>query len=149
MERSTDIKKSGVPYAVSAFPQIVPGIKSVPFLGVQGFMVTKFATAHGVESAGEGPRRDYMMQPAAQLALAPPNGRFPANLDAAQQVKDPDLKEFGAAGTGGVPMPNIPQMASVWQRPRRRVGPLDEGSGSIPARESFIGAQRSIAQKIG
>ena len=46
----SDIKKSGVKYAISAFPQIVPGIKSAPFLGVQGFMVTKFSATHGVES---------------------------------------------------------------------------------------------------
>ena len=46
----SDIKKSGVKYAISAFPKIVPGIKSAPFLGVQGLMVTKFSATHGVES---------------------------------------------------------------------------------------------------
>ena len=72
-----DIKKSGVTYAISAFPTIVPGIKSVPFLGVQGFMVTKFSAAHGVESLAKDLVANYMMQPAAQTALALANDRLP------------------------------------------------------------------------
>lgn len=144
-----DIRKSGVRYAISAFPRIVPGIRSVPFLGVQGFMVTKFSSAHGVESLAKDLVANYMMQPAAQLRLASANDRFPANLNAAKQVKDKDLKAFGAASVGGVPMPNIPQMASVWQDLGAAWVRSTKGSGSIPAKRSFLAAQRSIAQKIG
>ena len=86
-----EIRKSGVPYQVSAFPQIVSGIKSVPFLGVQGYMVTKYSTAHGVESLAKDLVANYMMQPAAQLTLALANDRSPANLKALAQVKDKDL----------------------------------------------------------
>ena len=53
-----DIRKSGVPYAVSAFPTIVPGIKSVPFLGVQGYMVTKYAGRPRRREPREGPGRE-------------------------------------------------------------------------------------------
>jgi maltose-binding protein MalE len=144
-----DIRKSGLSYAVSAFPRIVAGTKSVPFLGVQGFMVTKFAGAHGVESLAKDLVGNYMMQPSAQLRLAAANDRYPANTRAAAQVRDKDLKAFGAASVGGVPMPNIPQMASVWQDLGAAWVRSTKGSGSIPARRSFIGAQRSIAQKIG
>jgi len=145
----SDIQKSGVKYAISGFPQIVPGIKSVPFLGVQGFMVTKFSAPHGVESLAKDLVANYMMQPSAQLALASANGRFPANLKAAAQVKDKDLKAFGKASVGGVPMPNIPQMASVWGDLGAAWVRSTKGAGAIPARRSFIGAQKSIAQKIG
>jgi maltose-binding protein MalE len=145
----SDIKKSGVPYKISAFPDIVSGIKSVPFLGVQGFMVTKFSATHGVESLAKDLVASYMMGPAPQLALAAANGRFPANTTAAKQVKDADLKAFGAASAGGVPMPNIPQMASVWGDLGAAWVRSTKGSGAIPARRSFLGAQRSIAQKIG
>ena len=55
-----------------------------------------------------------MMRPAGQAALAAANGRFPANTVAGRRVKDTVLAQFGQAGTGGVPMPNIPQMSSVW-----------------------------------
>ena len=145
----SDIKKSGVKYAISAFPQIVPGIKSAPFLGVQGFMVTKFSSTHGVESLAKDLVASYMARPASQLALAAANGRFPANTTAGAQVKDADLKAFGKASVGGVPMPNIPQMASVWGDLGAAWVRSTKGSGSIPARKSFIGAQKSIAQKIG
>ena len=84
----SDIKKAGVKYAISAFPQIVPGVKSAPFLGVQGFMVTKFSATHGVESLAKDLVATYMARPASQLALAAANGRFPANTTAAAQVKD-------------------------------------------------------------
>lgn len=144
-----DIRRSGVRYAISSFPQIVAGIKSVPFLGVQGFMVTKYSTTHGVESLAKDLVANYMMQPASQLRLALANDRFPANTRAAAQVRDKDLKAFGAASVGGVPMPNIPQMASVWQDLGAAWVRSTKGSGSIPARRSFLGAQRSIAQKIG
>ena len=90
-----------------------------------------------------------MARPASQLALAAANGRFPANTAAAAQVKDADLKAFGRASVGGVPMPNIPQMASVWGDLGAAWVRSTKGSGSIPARKSFIGAQKSIAQKIG
>ena len=145
----SDIKKSGVKYAISAFPQIVSGTKSAPFLGVQGFMVTKFSSTHGVESLAKDLVATFMARPASQLALAAANGRFPANTTAAAQVKDPDLKAFGRASVGGVPMPNIPQMASVWGDLGSAWVRSTKGSGSIPARKSFIGAQKNIAQKIG
>jgi len=144
-----EIRKSGVPYAVSAFPTIVPGIKSAPFLGVGGMMVTKYSSAHGVESLAKDLVANYMMQPAAQLALSTFNDRSPANLKALTQIKDKDLKAFGAASAGGVPMPNIPQMSSVWQDLGAAWVRSTKGAGSIPARKSFIGAQKSIAQKIG
>ena len=144
-----DIQKSGVPYAVSAFPTIVPGIKSAPFLGVQGYMVTKYAGAHNVESLAKDLVANYMMQPAAQLSLALANDRSPANLKALAQVKNKDLKAFGAASQGGIPMPNIPQMASVWQDLGAAWVRATKGAGSTPARKSFIAAQKSIALKIG
>ena len=143
------LKKSGLSYRISAFPQIVAGTKAVPFLGVQGFMVTKFAATHNVESLAKDLVSNYMMQTGPQLELALANTRYPANLNAGKQVKDAQLKAFGLASTGGVPMPNIPQMNSVWGDLGAAWVRSTKGSGSVPARRSFLGASRSIAQKIG
>lgn len=146
----SDIRKtSGLKIAISGFPDMGTGCKSVPFLGVQGFMVTKFAAAHGVDSFAKDLVSNYIMQPDAQLALAAANDRFPANTAAGAKVADKDVKAFGKASVGGVPMPNIPQMASVWGDLGSAWVRSTKGSGSIPARRSFIGAQKSIAQKIG
>jgi arabinogalactan oligomer/maltooligosaccharide transport system substrate-binding protein len=141
------LRKSGIKFAVSAFPKI--SCNSVPFLGVQGFMVTKFSTSHGVEALAKDLVSNYMMQPAAQLDLAAANGRFPANLTAGKQESDPVLKQFGKASVGGVPMPNIPQMNSVWGDLGGAWVNATKGSGATPAKRAFSTAARNIANKIG
>ena len=92
-----------------------------------------------------------MMQSGPQLELALANGRFPANLAAAKQVKDPQLRAFGAASTGGVPMPNIPQMNSVWGdlgaawvRSTKGSG-LDPGQALVPRRLAGASRRRSAS----
>lgn len=146
---SDTLKKSGLSYTITGFPNIVQGCTSVPFLGVQGFMVTKFAAGHGVESAAKDLVTNFFGSSASQLALAAANGRFPANTTAAKLVKDPVLKLFGKASTGGVPMPNIPQMASVWSELGGAWVKSTRGANAVPARASFITASRNIANKIG
>ena len=141
------IAKAKISFKVVQVPAIK--CKSVPFLGSQGFMVTKFSQAHGVESAAKDLVGDYMMRADSQLALTQANGRYPANIDAAKQVKNAVLKQFGAAGAGGVPMPNIPQMGSVWSDLGAAWVKSTRGSGAIKARVAFSTAARNIANKIG
>ena len=141
------IKKAGIKFRVTQVPAI--NCKSAPFLGSQGFMVTKFSTAHGVESAAKDLVGDYMMSANSQFALSSANGRYPANLEAAKRVKDPVLAQFGKAGAGGVPMPNIPQMGSVWSDLGAAWVKSTKGSGAVRARVSFSVAARNIANKIG
>jgi maltose-binding protein MalE len=144
---SDGLKASGIPFKIVQVPAIAK--QAVPFLGVQGFMVTKFATTHGVESPARDLVGSYMMTPAAQVALAAANGRFPANTVAGKQVNDPVLAMFGKAGVGGVPMPNIPQMSSVWAELGGAWVKSTKGAGATPARVAFAGAARNIADKIG
>jgi len=145
---NTDVlKKSGIKFRIVQVPKIV--YPSVPFLGVQGFMVTKYAAVHGVDSLAQDLVTNYMTTPSAQLLLAAANQRFPANVIAGKQEGDPVLAEFGKAGIGGVPMPNIPQMSSVWQDLGAAWVRSTKGSGAMPARRSFMGAARSIALRIG
>ena len=141
------IKKAGIKFTVSQVPAI--NCKSVPFLGVQGFMVTKFAQAHGVESSAKDLVANYMMSAPSQAALAAANGRFPANVDAGKSVSNTSLKQFGTASKGGVPMPNIPQMASVWSDLGAAWVKSTKGSGATKARVAFSTAARNIANKIG
>ncbi len=121
----------------------------MPFLGVQGLMVTKFAADHGVDSFAKDLVGNYMMQPDAQLALAAANDRFPANSVAGAKVADKDVKAFGAASVGGVPMPNIPQMASVWGDLGSAWVRSTKGSGSIAGQALLHRRAKSITQKIG
>ena len=89
-----------------------------------------------------------MMKASFQLDLEQANQRFPANMVAGKRVSDPVLKQFGKAGVGGVPMPNIPQMGSVWAELGGAWVKATKGSGATPARAAFTTAARNIAAKI-
>lgn len=144
---SDTLKKSGLKFKIVQLPAIK--YRSAPFLGVQGFMVTKFAGQHGVESLAKDLVGNYMMSSGSQQTLAAANGRFPANTLAGKRVNDSVLKQFGAASTGGVPMPNIPQMASVWSELGGAWVKSTKGAGATSARTAFTVAARNIANKIG
>ncbi len=144
---SSLLSSSGLKFKVIQMPKIA--YPSVPFLGVQGFMVTKYASTHGVDSLAQDLVANYISTPSAQLALASANGRYPANIAAGKQVNDPVLAQFGRAGNGGVPMPNIPQMSSVWSDLGAAWVKSTKGAGATKARVAFTAAARSIADKIG
>jgi arabinogalactan oligomer/maltooligosaccharide transport system substrate-binding protein len=141
------LKKAGLKFRVIQVPPIVNA--AVPFLGVQGFLVTKYAADHGNDAAAKDLVASYMMTPAAQLQLAAANNRYPANVEAGKKVADPYLAQFGKASKGGVPMPNIPQMNSVWQDLGGAWVKSTKGSGATKAAVAFRIASRNIADKIG
>jgi arabinogalactan oligomer / maltooligosaccharide transport system substrate-binding protein len=142
---SDTLKKSGLKFKVIQMPAIIK--PSVPFLGVQGFMVTKFASLHGVGGAATDLVTNYLATPSAQTQLAAANGRPPANVKA--KSSDPVLAQFSAASKGGVPMPNIPQMNSVWSDLGQAWVKSTKGAGATKATVAFKAAARSIADKIG
>ena len=144
---SDTLKQSGKRFRIIQVPKIK--CNAVPFLGVQGFMVTKYATGHGVTSLAKDLVARYMMSASSQQDLAAANSRFPANLNAGKRVTDPVLAQFGRASKGGVPMPNIPQMASVWSELGGAWVKSTKGSGATPARSAFATASRNITSKIG
>lgn len=140
------LKASGNPFRIIQLPKIK--FRSVPFLGVQGTMVTRFAQVHGVTSLAKDLVANEMMKASFQLDLEQANLRFPANKVAGKRVTDRVLKQFGAAGAGGVPMPNIPQMDSVWAELGSAWVNATKGSGATPARSAFSTAARNILAKI-
>ena len=142
-----DIKKSGVKFAVSPFPN--NKCATTPFTGVGGLMVTKFAAVHGVESLAKDFAGNYMLGAGPQFTHYSVGGRLPVNVKAAARITDPYLKGFALAGSKGQPMPNIPQMNSVWTDLGQAWVRSTKGGGAMPAKRSFVAAQRSIAQKIG
>jgi arabinogalactan oligomer/maltooligosaccharide transport system substrate-binding protein len=140
------VRKAGIKFRIVQVPKIK--CQSVPFLGVNGFMVTRFAAGHGVSAAAKDLVTNYMARPSSQAALALANGRYPANVKAGKQVKDTALAQIGRASAGGVPMPNIPQMASVWGDLGGAWVKSTKGDGATRARIAFTAAARAIAAKI-
>jgi maltose-binding protein MalE len=104
------INESGVPYAISPIPAgTQPG---APFLGAQGFMVNAF---------GEGQIEaqlfltEFIATPEVMRALAEGSGRPSAFIPVLEeQMQDEAIAGFAEAGEAAVPMPAIPEMASVW-----------------------------------
>ncbi len=141
------IVAKGIKFQVVQVPKIK--CKSVPFLGAQGFMVTRFATTHGVTSAAKDLVSNYMLGSGPQVQLSVANGRYPANTKAGKAVKNKYLAQFGRAGQGGVPMPNIPQMGSVWSELGGAWVKATRGEGATKARAAFATAARNILNKIG
>ena len=101
------IRASGVPYAVAPF---FPD-DGAPFLGVQGFLVNPFSENQLLAQAflTEFVATDELMQLLYETGLRP--SAFKSVLAV---TDDPDLKAMGEAGANAMPMPNIPEMGSVW-----------------------------------
>jgi arabinogalactan oligomer/maltooligosaccharide transport system substrate-binding protein len=101
------IRASGVPYAVAPF---FPD-DGVPFLGVQGFMVNAFSENILLAQTflTEYVATEAFMQQIYETGLRP--SAFKSVL---AMTDDPDLKAMGEAGVNAMPMPNIPEMGSVW-----------------------------------
>ena len=100
------IRASGVPYAVTAFPD-----DGAPFLGVQGFMVNAFSENVLLAQAflTEFVATEETMQLLYETGLRPS-----AYTSVLETTADADLKAMGEAGTNAIPMPNLPQLGSVW-----------------------------------
>jgi arabinogalactan oligomer/maltooligosaccharide transport system substrate-binding protein len=102
---------SGVDFVIEALPS-VDGGTAAPFVGVQGFMISSFAKN---PVAARAFVVDFMGSQDAQLELYKVGNRPPALKSALAAVSDDALVAgFGAAGANGRPMPNIPEMGSVW-----------------------------------
>jgi maltose-binding protein MalE len=101
------IRASGVPYAVAeSFPD-----NGAPFLGVQGFMINPFSENVLLAQTflTEFVATEELMQLLYETGLRP--SAFKPVLET---TDDPDLKAMGLAGANAMPMPNIPEMGSVW-----------------------------------
>ncbi|NJN55845.1 MAG: extracellular solute-binding protein [Anaerolineae bacterium] len=104
------IRTSGVPYAISTFPE-GPAGQGAPFAGVQGFFVN---------ALGENPLlaqaflSEFVATEEVMQALYDTGQRPSAFISVLEATEDPDIASFGEAGANAVLMPAIPEMGSVW-----------------------------------
>ena len=117
------LQKSGLKFKIIQVPKIV--YPSVPFLGVQGVMVRKYATVHGVGLGREGLRHNFLATPAAQNELAAANGR-PRRTSRRQGVTTRSSR-VRRGQQGWRSDAEHPADVERLERPRPGVGPLDEG----------------------
>ncbi len=100
------IRASGVPYAVTVFPD-----DGAPFLGVQGFMVNAFSENVLLAQAflTEFVATDDFMQKLFDAGKRP--SAFKSVLE---RTEDADLAGMAEAGANATLMPYVPEMGSVW-----------------------------------
>ena len=101
------IRKSGVHYAVATS---FPG-NGAPFSGVQGFFVNPYSKNVLLAQTF---LTDYIATDAVMQQLADTGNRPSAFKSILDKTTDLDLKAMGQAGINAIPMPNIPEMGSVW-----------------------------------
>jgi maltose/maltodextrin transport system substrate-binding protein/arabinogalactan oligomer/maltooligosaccharide transport system substrate-binding protein len=96
---------SGVPYKVTTFPE-----NGAPFSGVQGFMINAFSENVLLAQTflTEYVATEPFMQQIADTGMRPS-----ALISVLEKTTDPDLLAMGQI-TNAMPMPNIPEMGSVW-----------------------------------
>jgi len=140
------IRLKNINYDISAFPTIVKGIKSVPFYGVQGAMMTKWAVPgkHNVKLQTNAVLADLTTKPT-QLLLANSTIRTPANVDARKAFKDVDSKAFFTAGQGAVTMPQILEMGTVWSPVANAWSQVKQNKSAL---KRFQAAQTTVYKSI-
>jgi arabinogalactan oligomer / maltooligosaccharide transport system substrate-binding protein len=105
--RLENIRAAGVPYAVAPF---FPD-EGAPLLGVQGFMVNPFSENILLAQTF---LTEYIATEEMMTTLYEAGNRPSAFKSVLATMDDPDLVAMGQAGVNAIPMPNIPEMGSVW-----------------------------------
>ena len=98
-------------------------------------MVTKFAATHGVESLAKDFAQLHAAGDGPQYTHYSVGGRLPGERQGRGQIKDPYIKGFALSGSRGIPMPNIPEMNSVWTDLGQAWVRSTKGAGAMPAQE--------------
>ena len=103
---------SAVNYGVGLIPQF-DGNAATPFVGVRGAMVSSFSDN---QVLAQSFILDFFATIEVQQAMYESDPSLPAtkSLFAVVEAADPIAASFAASASNGIPMPNIPEMGSVW-----------------------------------
>ena len=112
---------AGIEYGVGRLP-LMEGNAARPLVGVQGFFLNSFSEN---QVLAETFLLDYIATTETILQLSGAIYRVPALRSALNEITDdPNLAAFAESGIGGLPLPNVPELESVW-------GPLAEALEAI------------------
>jgi arabinogalactan oligomer/maltooligosaccharide transport system substrate-binding protein len=136
----------GFAYRIGSLPPMVSGIKPVPLLTVHGLMVTRFAAKHDLEQQALALVGKKLSRIKPQQSLAGAQGWYPANTKAAATVPTGGgrIRAIGNAGVDGVPMPNVPEAATLWAPYATAWSTSTSGKSATPAKKAFKTAQREV-----
>jgi maltose/maltodextrin transport system substrate-binding protein/arabinogalactan oligomer/maltooligosaccharide transport system substrate-binding protein len=107
----SDVQKAGINYGVAAIPTIGGNVPKV-FSGVQAFEISYYSKNKVLANLFV---KDFLITKPVMLRLFELGNRPPCYLPALADLSgNADIQGFAAAGGNSIPMPNIPQMNSVW-----------------------------------
>ncbi|GAA4888183.1 sugar ABC transporter substrate-binding protein [Streptomonospora salina] len=139
------VQEAGVDYDISPVPGFEDGGDAVPFVGVQAFFV-----ASGSENKvlAEEFVTNYVADPELSTALYEADPRPPALTAVSDELSqdDPDIGTFIDAGSGGRPMPAIPEMDAIWDPFGKAQAAVIGGADPQQAVDS---AAETISEEIG
>jgi maltose-binding protein MalE len=104
-----NIRKAGIKYGIALIPKGTQVAR--PFVGVQGFMVSKLSKNPLVAQAFV---TEFLSTSDIMKKLYEAQFGIPAWLPTRQEVTNADIDGFSASVANGDPMPAIPAMTSVW-----------------------------------
>ncbi|WP_144720681.1 sugar ABC transporter substrate-binding protein [Agrococcus jejuensis] len=105
--------EAGIEYAIDPIPS-AGGQSATPLVGVQGFMLSSYSENPIVATQFI---TDYMASEEAQTAIYEAGDRAPALTAAFEAMPaDSPTAAFGEIGADAVPMPNVPEMAAIWDQ---------------------------------
>ena len=106
-----DYLNAGIDVSVMPMPPLANGTQWSGFMGVQGVLLNQYSEN---KAAGANLMK-WLTRADAQVSLANLSGRIPASNSALALVSDnPIIAGFGLALLNAEPMPNIPEMSTVW-----------------------------------
>ncbi len=134
-----------VPWSVAKLPTI-EGNTPAPFVGAQGFFINAFGENKVLATSF---LLDYVATQETMEALYAADYRLPtftAVFEAAA-ADDPVAQTFNESAADGIPLPNIPEMGSVW-------GPLGDQllllrNGEVNAEEAMGTAAEQVQSAVG
>ncbi len=132
---SQRIIDTGINYAIDPFPG-AEGISEVgaPFSGGQGFVISAFSEN---QLLAETFLFDYLATPEFLQAIFDDGGR-PATLASVDTSANPNVAAFQAAGANAIPMPAVPEMASVWGSSDAALTLISRGEDATASMETAV-----------
>jgi arabinogalactan oligomer / maltooligosaccharide transport system substrate-binding protein len=140
----TDVKKAGLKYDVSPVPGFAGGKPAQSFIGVQAFYVASKGKNKAVAQEFVA---NYLTKTDLAKALYDAEPRPPALTAALDTVKtsDPDVQKFLDAGSNGVILPAIPEMAAIWDPFGKAQSAI---VGGAEANATITAAGKTITEQI-
>ncbi len=135
------LRETGIPFQVNSFPDEMQ--QSQPLVGTYGFLISASSQNPG---AAQNFVSNYLASFDAMNAYSTILTAAPARWDALESLSDVELRNYGIAGAKGLPIPNLPEMSSVWSPwTDALVAILD---GYRPAQDTFLFAAEQISKII-